>query len=343
MTPRPLPSWQRSGARSEGEKDETPSFARALGFPTDHLGGMEKTRRRPRQGQHERGGGFRFRQGRPYRRDDLVRIRRNRFQGSRLEKLPPSGPVQGSLRGKKENQKRLHTWLPARRRRGWRPGLRGLQPNGLLAGMPGQTVRAGLDLPAHRRRDPRFSLPDNRGRGSRWQIGFDRQFGKTGGHPLPQFHRLAPSPPKAEVRNTLDTPCICGQRCAGRLSLPGVRRRQPRRPSGRRLWSQGWGKVSRRRMVRLVGTRKRCEEFLEKTNPFGQATGGLQHPSRRSKRGRPRRLPGIPGAWQGGPLVQGGSQFHQGRKVQPGLQADRDRSNHRPSALPRPRRHGSRR
>ena len=38
MTPRPLPSWQRSGARSEGEKDETPSLLAPLGFPTDHLG-----------------------------------------------------------------------------------------------------------------------------------------------------------------------------------------------------------------------------------------------------------------------------------------------------------------
>ena len=246
--------------------------------------------------------------------------------------------------GKKGKSEAVAYMAAARRRRGWRPRLRGLQPNGLLAGMPGQTVRAGLDLPAHRRRDPRFSLPDNRGRGSRWQIGFDRQFGKTGGHPLPQFHRLAPSPPKAEVREH-----------------PGHAMYLRTKMLRAALITWGSETINRETAFRASPVEPRAGKSFPAANgsPCGNKAEmrrvfGKNESFRTSNRGPPTSFPAIwtgtassitwhPGAWQGGPLVQGGSQFHQGRKVQPGLQADRDRSNHRPSALPRPRRHGSRR
>ena len=79
---------------------------------------------------------------------------------------------------------------------------------------------------------------------------------------LPQFHRLAPSPQKPKSEHPGHA-MFCGQRCSGRLSLPGVRRRQPDGIPDVACGAKG-GKVSRRRMVRLVGTRQRYEEFLEK-------------------------------------------------------------------------------
>ena len=73
---------------------------------------------------------------------------------------------------------------------------------------------------------PRYPLPDNRGRRPGWQARPDRQLGKTGGHPLPQFHCLAPSAQKPKIRGSLDTPCLCRQGCTRWFPLHGPRRCQ---------------------------------------------------------------------------------------------------------------------
>ena len=84
----------------------------------------------------------------------------------------------------------------------------------------------------------------------------------------------------------------------GRLSLPGVRRRQPDGLPDAACGAKGGEKFPGGEWFALWEQGRDAKSF-GKNESFRTSNRGLQHPSRRSKRGRPRRLPASRGHGKG--------------------------------------------